>query len=340
MANDNPCGHCYPLVVAACDTIKIPIEGFSKGETLWLQITDKFKNVYIVVATVEANEAGTQLFIALDPADFPDGLFTPYSGVFTIQLVGAGTTEPTQPFCDWLDFTFCDQDYSCIAMSFTNVSRYGEVPTPPMTECICAYAIGEPKFEYFINNEGNLIVTLSGEFDGYASGAIVETKYTIVQYVAGVQISSESGTMPSMTQTVLDFGAKSSTLLLTFKMTFDDGAVALYTTLVERTVSGILATISLDRFQAVFDNCNRVDASLISIAKSSGAATFAPKWIDGELNVLAAGTDYAGDVSVTSNPDFDIEFVFGVTISDWPDLPTTLTDNDFGMSTKLVACEV
>lgn len=113
------CQECFTIELPSC-TLKIlilPESGLSPDTDYKIVIKDKFGNRYQL--TVITDENG---FIEFDVADFPEGLFTPYSGSFELTIIESRDTT-----CVPLPLTFCDVEYECISFSFYKVTTEDEV---------------------------------------------------------------------------------------------------------------------------------------------------------------------------------------------------------------------
>lgn len=83
--------------------------GLTPGIEYWYVVTDKFDNKYSKQVT--ADENGSFELLA---ADFPPGLFNPYSGKFQLQVKKTLQDEAPQPI------TFCAETYDTIQMTFAS----------------------------------------------------------------------------------------------------------------------------------------------------------------------------------------------------------------------------
>lgn len=108
----SPCEECYTATLPACpDSIYIVSESFEIGENIYLTITDKFNNQY-VIDNVLSSYGGSVYF---STATLPDGLFNEYAGSFTFKFYAdIDCDEPKE-------LIFCDQVYPCISVSFYSV---------------------------------------------------------------------------------------------------------------------------------------------------------------------------------------------------------------------------
>lgn len=103
------CPTCFEITLNECADF-IVIEGeFTVGEDYVVIITDKFSNEYRVTAT-----AGYDGELTIDVTDLPDGLFTAYSGVFTVKVYESDGCTPAT-------ITICEEVYTCLKLTFKTV---------------------------------------------------------------------------------------------------------------------------------------------------------------------------------------------------------------------------
>ncbi|HET6255849.1 MAG TPA: hypothetical protein VFE32_17360 [Puia sp.] len=112
-----PCNSVFQITLpapsganAAVDNITINAH-LTPATEYWYIVTDKFGNEY--TKQVTADENGSFELLA---ADFPTGLFNPYSGKFQLQVKKTLQDEAPQPL------TFCAEAYDTILMAFANVT--------------------------------------------------------------------------------------------------------------------------------------------------------------------------------------------------------------------------
>lgn len=101
------CPKCFEFTLSDCLETFIVDGGLLPDTTYFYRVTDKFGNKYS--GEVETDNEGK---FSMTVADFPYGLFTAYSGSFTLEL--SLTQIPFSPVNFWL----CDVEYPCILFSF------------------------------------------------------------------------------------------------------------------------------------------------------------------------------------------------------------------------------
>lgn len=108
-----PCSSCYQYSLPACaaSTGFFEIKGALGVETeLRWYVEDKFG--HITTGTATTDDSGT-ILIPLD--EFPEGYFTPWSGVFTIYFKAEDSDTEV------IEMTFGEEDYSCIKLTFSDI---------------------------------------------------------------------------------------------------------------------------------------------------------------------------------------------------------------------------
>jgi len=115
--NTGTCGDCYQYITDACpdSILEIPT-GLSDGTEAWWEITDKFGHKYRGAGTVNSEGA---LEIPVD--QFPEGMFNPHAGIFTLEIQSIDEA-PANPVCTPIPLTICEEDFSCIAFSFAEIT--------------------------------------------------------------------------------------------------------------------------------------------------------------------------------------------------------------------------
>lgn len=104
------CGsNCYEAAIPSCpDSIYIVSESFEIGENIYIQITDKFDNQYLI-DNVLHSYGGSVFF---DTDTLPEGLFNEYAGSFMFKFFAdLDCDEPKE-------LIFCDAVYECISVTF------------------------------------------------------------------------------------------------------------------------------------------------------------------------------------------------------------------------------
>ena len=103
------CPTCYEVILNECADFILIAGGFKTGETYIIIITDKFGNEYRL--TYVSDDDGS---LTIDVTDLPDGLFTAYSGVFTVKIYESDGCTPAT-------ITFCEEVYTCLKLTFKTV---------------------------------------------------------------------------------------------------------------------------------------------------------------------------------------------------------------------------
>lgn len=115
--NTGTCGDCYQFITDACpeDVLELPT-GLADGTEIHWEITDKFGHKYRGSGNVNSDEN-----IEIDVSGFPEGSFTQHSGIFTFEILSIDEAPPIVN-CAPVPLTICEEDYSCIAFSFTGIT--------------------------------------------------------------------------------------------------------------------------------------------------------------------------------------------------------------------------
>lgn len=113
-----PCNSVFPFTLPApsgtnpaVDNITVNA-GLTPGASYWYIVIDKFGNEYTKEVTADENGA-----FELQAADFPVGLFNPYSGKFTLQVKKTLQDAAGQPM------TFCGVTYDTVLMTFADFTQ-------------------------------------------------------------------------------------------------------------------------------------------------------------------------------------------------------------------------
>lgn len=101
------CPKCFEFTLSDCLDSFVVDAGLIPETTYYYRITDKFGNKYS--GSFETTNDGR---FTIDVDDFPQGLFTAYSGAFTLEV--SLNLIPFSPVNFWL----CDVEYPCISFSF------------------------------------------------------------------------------------------------------------------------------------------------------------------------------------------------------------------------------
>ena len=108
MALINDCVNCFTATLAACTT-SITIKAHLEPNTIYTyRICDKFNNRYYHDVTTNADGE----FIIFT-SDHLNGLFTPYSGSFRIEVL-------KNNMCDVQALKLCGTEYDCIILDCEN----------------------------------------------------------------------------------------------------------------------------------------------------------------------------------------------------------------------------
>ncbi len=105
--------------VASCSSSLTIKAGLATSGTYNCVVTDKFNNHYNPSITIDSYGS-----VLLDLAQFPDGLFTPYSGAFQLMLYNVSDNSP-------VSMTLCGITYNGFFITFYN----GESPLASTIEC-------------------------------------------------------------------------------------------------------------------------------------------------------------------------------------------------------------
>lgn len=110
MANllDN-CDTCFEAKLNECVDLIVIAGGFTVGQIYLIIITDKFGNEYRLSYT--ADYGGN---LTIEVADLPEGLFTRFSGTFTVQFYSEDGIVK-------YSFTINDNSFTCLKLSFKSV---------------------------------------------------------------------------------------------------------------------------------------------------------------------------------------------------------------------------
>lgn len=332
----NSCGGCFSLILPACGkSISIPMDGYDAGDTYWILITDKFGNRYKVRVTVE--ELDGQPYVSLNAIDFPAGLFTPYSGIFTIQIFEDNGSDFPPVVCSWLDFTFCEVDYSCIALSFSNDTVIEGV-IPPIPACICAWAFGTTDFKAKVDTFGVIVITLAGEFLGDSSGTFLDYDFSFDRWVGGVYDTTINGSVSSGDTLPVNMGLTSAvgvTFIMRFTFHFSDSAICYFTTIL-RYVAVTPSKLLISGARLTLLGCN-VGNFLLDVVSAGMTTTVAPYYQDGDGHLLEAGLTYEGEV-IDLETFVDIAFIYGLIAADWG-LPVDFSMDTLGIGSTFIYCE-
>lgn len=103
------CPTCFEITLNECADFIVIEGGFIVFEDYVIIITDKFGHEYRLNLT-----AGYDGELTIDVTDLPDGLFTAYSGVFTVKVYESDGCTPAT-------ITFCEEVYTCLKLTFKTV---------------------------------------------------------------------------------------------------------------------------------------------------------------------------------------------------------------------------
>ena len=103
------CPTCFEITLNECADFIVIEGGFIVFEDYVIIITDKFGHEYRLNLT-----AGYDGELTIDVTDLPDGLFTAYSGVFTVKVYESDGCTPA-------DITICEEVYTCLKLTFKTV---------------------------------------------------------------------------------------------------------------------------------------------------------------------------------------------------------------------------
>jgi len=113
------CEECKQLILDECASTWTLPTNLTPSTEYQLVLIDKFGKRYVLYITTDLGGS-----VVLDASDFPDGLFTQYSGAFKLMFLN-GNCETDQVF------TVCDVEYECLNLVFAETSTVsGEVPEP------------------------------------------------------------------------------------------------------------------------------------------------------------------------------------------------------------------
>jgi hypothetical protein len=122
--NTGTCSECYQYITDACPDTELELPtGLSDGTEITWEIEDKFGAKWRGTGTVDVDGN-----ISIPVSGFPEGMFNPHAGIFILRVLGVEGDDDT--LCEGIDLTICDQDFSCIAFSFTEITQVegGEFP--------------------------------------------------------------------------------------------------------------------------------------------------------------------------------------------------------------------
>lgn len=97
------CNCCFNDYISNCASEIIINAGLTPGTEYTVEIKDKFDNLYNQNVTT-----GVDGELTIDITQLPDGLFTQYSGDFTITVFDG---------CDTVTLTLNETEYTCIDFS-------------------------------------------------------------------------------------------------------------------------------------------------------------------------------------------------------------------------------
>lgn len=106
MATLSPCDTCYVLAFPSCDDMAFDL-GLTPVTQYYILIEDKFGNVY----THQYTSAAITGIITLDISLYPDEIFNPQAGYFTLTIKDALTDTSV------VDFTIDTTTYDCCKFS-------------------------------------------------------------------------------------------------------------------------------------------------------------------------------------------------------------------------------
>ncbi len=159
----NSCDTCYPVTIPHC-SLAYTVCGVLTADTeYWSVITDKFGKKHIVNGTTDADGMWT-----IDPDDYPDGFFSQYGGIKTLQFY----TDAN--LCDIVTITIGDPgtDYTCISIK---VVEHSETYDTWDVMCLCEEVVvpASPLYLYALG-----ILVGNATIDTYNSVTVDGTTYS------------------------------------------------------------------------------------------------------------------------------------------------------------------
>ena len=100
------CAQCYQFRLPACNGKIYVVPGITFTNLFWL-IKDKFGNEWTGECTPSYTNSGA---FYIDPSLLPEGLFKPFSGTYTLQVVNMYQVVQTM--------TFAGNSYKCVEFDF------------------------------------------------------------------------------------------------------------------------------------------------------------------------------------------------------------------------------
>lgn len=158
------CSSCYTLKLPTCSETLIILTGIPATTIHWC-ITDEQGTEYLGSSI---SDSDGNIFIDTTLEIFPEGLFTPYSGKFTFKI--KSLNEDEIDICSEILMTICEEEYTCIDITFFNQSTSEVEPEP-----VC-----DP-----------VVVTVNGDaYDSYEAG---DTPDIPVEYENGTPVGTKVG---------------------------------------------------------------------------------------------------------------------------------------------------
>jgi len=113
------CSECYNYITDACPSSGFTLPtGLSDGTEISWEIEDKFGAKYKGNGIINSDEE-----IEIPVTGFPEGLFNAHAGIFIFKILGVNGNDD---LCEGIDITICEEDYSCIAFSFTPITEISD----------------------------------------------------------------------------------------------------------------------------------------------------------------------------------------------------------------------
>lgn len=183
------CETCYHAQIPSCADEIIIDAGLTPSTNYYWVLTDKFRNKYTQDATT--NISGLLVINVTD--DLPDGLLTPYSGDFTLQIFD--TSDVLQ------EYTIDTIDYSCITISIFKATGDFSVFIPTSSSVV---HVGTAQADQW-----SIADSFTGAIDG-----VNDTYTTSQDYQAGTLMIFYNGIRLAITTDYVELSANS------FQLTF------------------------------------------------------------------------------------------------------------------------
>ncbi len=103
------CETCYQFKLPSCNGKLYIKTGIASFEDYFWKITDKFGTTYSG-ENIAAYGGADDLAIDIEAAPFPKGMFQPFSGAYTVEIIDVYDQIQTM--------TFGGKQYNCISLEF------------------------------------------------------------------------------------------------------------------------------------------------------------------------------------------------------------------------------